>query len=249
MDFTGQHVVITGASSGIGRATAERIAAHGGTVTLIARREAVLAEVCAGVGANASFEVADVGDQEQIIAALDAAAARNGPIDGLFLNAAEIGEFVLSADYSDEAFEATMRVNVLSPFWCARHVMPGMIARGRGAILITGSLGSVRGMAGNAGYCVSKAGARGLAGVLAMEGAPHGVRCNCIIPGFIDTPMLHGAPEEAKQAMARRTPQKRIGKTGEAANVAAFLLSDLASHVTAQTLSIDGGITNTIAIE
>ena len=248
MDFTGQHVVITGASSGIGRATAAQIAAHGGKVTLVARRAEVLDEACREIGANADYVVADVGNKEQALTAMDAAAANNGPIDGLFLNAAEIGEFVLTSDYSDEAFEATMRVNVFSPFWTARHVMPGMIERGKGAILITGSLGSVRGMAGNAGYCVSKAGVWGLAGVLAMEGAPHGVRCNCLIPGFIDTPMLAGAPDEAKAAMAARTPQGRVGKTEEAANVAAFLLSDDASHVTAQTLAVDGGILGTLAI-
>ncbi len=248
MDFTGQHIVITGASSGIGRATAARVAAHGGKVTLIARRANVLEEACQEIGARADYVVADAGDKEQILTAMDAAAANNGPIDGLFLNAAEIGEFVLTSDYSDAAFEATMRVNVLSPFWTARHVMPGMIERGKGAILVTGSLGSARGMAGNAGYCVSKAGVWGLAGVLAMEGAPHGVRCNCLIPGFIDTPMLASAPDEAKAAMAARTPQGRIGKTEEAANVAAFLLSDDASHVTAQTLAVDGGLLGTMAI-
>jgi len=248
MDFTGQHVVITGASSGIGRATAARIASHGGKVTLIARRAEVLEEACREMGANADFVVADAGDKEQILAAMDAAAACSGPIDGLFLNAAEIGEFVLSSDYSDEAFEATMRVNVFSLFWTARHVMPEMIERGKGAILVTGSLGSVRGMAGNAGYCVSKAASWGLAGVLAMEGAPHGVRCNCMIPGFIDTPMLAGAPDEAKAHMAAITPQQRIGKVEEAANVAAFLLSDDASHVTAQTLAVDGGLLGTLAV-
>ena len=248
MDFSGQHVVITGASSGIGRATAAKIAAHGGAVTLIARRGPVLEEACREIGENASYVVADAGDQAQILSAMDNAIERNGPIEGLFLNAAEIGEFVLTTDYTDEAFEATMRVNVFSPFWTARHVMPAMMERGKGAILITGSLGSARGMAGNAGYCVSKAASWGLAGVLAMEAAPHGVRCNCMIPGFIDTPMLAGAPEEAKAAMAARTPQGRIGTTEEAANVAAFLLSDDASHVTAQTLAVDGGVLGTLAI-
>lgn len=248
MDFTGQHVVITGASSGIGRATAEKIARLGGTVTLIARRAEALEKACRAIGGNAGYVTADAGDKDQILGAMDTAAERSGPIDALFLNAAEIGEFVLTSAYSDEAFEATMRVNVFSPFWTARHVLPGMIARGKGAILLTGSLGSARGMAGNAGYCVSKAGLWGLAGVLAAEAAPHGVRCNCMIPGFIDTPMLAGAPEEAKAAMAARTPQGRIGDTSEAANVAAFLLSDDASHVTAQTLAVDGGILGTLAI-
>lgn len=249
MDFTGQHVVITGASSGIGKATAAKIASLGGTVTLIARREGALQVACREIGANAGYVVADAGVKDEILAAMDTAAQRNGPIDGLFLNAAEIGTFTTTPDYPDDAFEATMRVNVFSPFWTIRHVLPAMMKRGRGAILVTGSLGSTRGMVGNTGYCVSKAGAWGLAQAVAMEAAPGGVRCNCMIPGFIDTPMLAEAPDEAKQAMARRTPQKRIGRTEEAANVAAFLLSDDASHVTAQTLNVDGGIANTIAIE
>lgn len=248
MDFTGQHVVITGASSGIGKATAARIAAHGGTVTLMARRAQALNEACEEIGPQASHVAADVGEKDQLIAALDAAKKVNGPIDGLFLNAAQIGEFLLTSDYPDEIFEDVMRVNVTSPFWAVKHVLPGMIERGRGAILITGSLGSARGMAGNAAYCVSKAASWGLAGVVAMEGAAHGVRCNCIIPGFIDTPMLAGAPDEARLAMVGRTPQGRIGKTEEAANVAAFLLSDDASHVTAQTLAVDGGMLGTMAI-
>ena len=248
MDFTGRHIVITGGSSGIGRATAARIAQGGGTVTLIARREAVLKDACAAIGASARFVVAGAGDKAQILGAMDTAAQRDGPIDGLFLNAAEIGQFAITPDYEDAAFEAVMRVNLFSPFWTARHVLPAMIARGSGAILVTGSLGSARGMAGNAGYCISKAAAWGLAGVLAAEGAPHGVRCNCLIPGFIDTPMLAGAPDEAKAAMAARTPQGRIGTVEEAANVAAFLLSDAASHVTGQTLAVDGGILGTMAI-
>jgi len=249
MDFTGQHVVITGASSGIGKATAAKIASLGGRVTLIARRGEVLEEACREIGPNASHVAADAGEREQILAAMDTAIERNGPIDGLFLNAAEIGAFTTTPDYPDEAFEAAMRVNVFSLFWTVRHILPAMMERGKGAILVTGSLGSTRGMVGNTGYCVSKAGAWGLAQAVAMEAAPSGVRCNCMIPGFIDTPMLHGAPEEAKAAMARRTPQKRIGRTEEAANVAAFLLSDDASHVTAQTLAVDGGIMGTIAIE
>ncbi|MEZ5744300.1 MAG: SDR family NAD(P)-dependent oxidoreductase [Sphingomonadaceae bacterium] len=246
MDFTGQHIVITGASSGIGKATAERIAEHGGTVTLVARRAEVLAEVAAGIGTNAGWVAADAGDKAAILGAMDEATAVCGPIDGLFLNAAEIGEFATATGYSDEAFEATMRVNLFSPFWTIRHVLPGMIERGRGAILVTGTLGSLRGMVGNSGYCASKAGAWGLAMDVAMEAAPHGVRCNCLIPGFIDTPMLSGVPGDQKAHMAAITPQGRIGKVEEAANVAAFLLSDDASHVTAQSLAVDGGLLGTL---
>lgn len=248
MDFTGQHVVITGASSGIGRATAARIAAHGGAVTLIARRAEALEAACREIGTGAGYVAADVGDKAQILAAVDAAVARAGPIDGLFLNAAAEGMFALTPDYTDEAFEQVMRVNVFSLFWVLRHVLPAMQARGKGAILITGSLAAERGMVGNLGYLASKHAALGIARAVAMEAAASGVRSNCLNPGFIDTPMLHAVPAEAKANMAARTPQGRVGRAEEAAAVAAFLLSDDASHVTAQSLAVDGGLLGTLAL-
>lgn len=249
MNFTGQHVVVTGASSGIGLATAERIAALGGTVTLIARRGDVLAQACERIGERAGYFAADAGDKAQILGALDSAAERGGPIDGLFLNAATEGMFALTPGYTDEAFEEVMRINVFSLFWTVRHVLPAMIARRKGAILVTGSLGAETGMVGNIGYCTSKHAALGIARTIAMEGAPHGVRCNCIHPGFIDTPMLADVPESFKAQMARRVPQKRVGTPEEAAAVAAFLLSDDASHVTAVSLPVDGGLLGTLMIE
>jgi NAD(P)-dependent dehydrogenase (short-subunit alcohol dehydrogenase family) len=235
MDFTGRHVIITGASSGIGLATARRVATLGGQVTLIARRGDVLSDACQQIGARAAFFTADVGDQAQLIAALDGAIAHHGPVDGLFLNAGA-------------AFESVMRVNVFSLFWAVRHLLPAMTQRGRGAILITGSLASVRGMVGNLGYLASKHAALGIARAIAMEVAPSGVRCNCIHPGFIDTPMLAGVPADFKAKMAARTPQGRVGTADEAANVASFLLSDDASHVTAQELAVDGGLLGTLVM-
>lgn len=248
MDFTGQHVVITGGSTGIGRATAEKIAGAGGKVTLIARRQGPLDEAVAAIGAAAHGISCDVGDKAALIAALGDAVAVHGAIDGLFLNAAAEGMYAMTADYTDEAFEQALRVNVWSPFWALRHVLPAMTARGKGAVLLTGTLGAVRGMAGNMGYCVSKHATLGLARTVAMEVAAQGVRCNCIHPGFIDTPMMNAAPAEAVTAMTARTPQGRIGRPEEAAAVAAFLLSDDASHVTCQELAVDGGVLGTLKI-
>lgn len=248
MDFTGKHVVITGGSTGIGKATAIKIASLAGKVTLIARRAEVLEQAVREIGGAACGIVADVGVKGQIIDAVDTAAERSGPIDGLFLNAATEGMFALTPSYTDEAFEQAMRVNVHSLFWTIRHVLPGMMARGKGAILITGSLASERGMVGNIGYLASKHAALGIARTIAMEAAQNGVRCNCICPGFIDTPLMNSCPEEDKAMMAARTPQHRIGRPEEVAAAAAFLLSDAASHITAQSLAVDGGLLGTLAI-
>jgi NAD(P)-dependent dehydrogenase (short-subunit alcohol dehydrogenase family) len=242
MDFTNRHVVITGASSGIGLATAKKIAALGGRVTLMARRPDVLEAAAREVGANACAIAVDVGHKKEFLAALEKAIAESGPIDGLFLNAASGGIFVPVWEYTDEALENLLLVNVQSPFWAVQHVLPAMMARKQGSILITGSLGSARAMNGNSGYIVSKHATLGLARAVAAEAAASGVRCNCIIPGFIETPMLAAAPDEAKATMARITPQQRLGEPEEVAEVATFLLSDGSRHVTAQSWAVDGGL-------
>ncbi|MFM5925078.1 MAG: SDR family NAD(P)-dependent oxidoreductase [Novosphingobium sp.] len=248
MDFSGKHVVITGASTGIGKAAAARIASGGGRVTLIARRAKLLEDLVRELGASATRIAADVADQAQLVAALDAAVARNGPIDGLFLNAGTGGTFAPLEAYSDENFDSLMAVNMKSPFWAVRHVLPAMKARGCGSILITGSLASERGMPMNAGYVMSKHAVLGLARAAAIEAAPHGVRVNCLLPGFIATPLLDTLPADQMPTLAANVPQGRLGSPEETAEVAAFLLSDAASHVTGQGWAVDGGVLGTLAV-
>jgi NAD(P)-dependent dehydrogenase (short-subunit alcohol dehydrogenase family) len=248
MNFTGQHIVITGGSTGIGAATGGKVVQHGGKVTLIARTEDKLRATAAALGPSARYAAADVGDRSQLIAALDLATQQNGSIDGLFLNAAYGADFAPLLGYPEETFEQALTVNLRSPWWAIQHVAPAMVARGKGAILITGSLASERGMVGNAAYVISKHGLRGLAMTTAAELAGTGVRCNMVVPGFIDTPMLNAVPEEGRAGMAARVPQGRIGSAEECANAAAFLLSDLASHITAQALATDGGMLGILMI-
>ena len=248
MDFDGKHIAVTGASSGIGLAATKMLCERGARVSLIARRKELLDEVCSELGKNAAGFAADVGDKAQLEAAFDAAAAHFGPVEGLFANAGLTGGFTPFTAFDPQVFEDTIRVNLTSVFWAAQKVIPAMIEAGKGTILVTGSMGSKRGMAMNPAYVASKHGVLGLTRAIAVEMAPHGIRANCIIPGFIVTEALERIPEEQKGKIEARVPQRRMGSTEELAEVACFLLSDAASHVTGQDWAVDGGVLESIEV-
>jgi NAD(P)-dependent dehydrogenase (short-subunit alcohol dehydrogenase family) len=248
-DFAGRHIIVTGASSGIGLATAKLLVERGARVSMIARRAEVLDGHVAELGEkSAAAFAADVSNREKLEDAIAAAVRKFGPAYGLFANAGLGGTFAPVADYPLDTFEHVVGINLLGTFWAMRAVLPGMIAAKSGSILVTGSLASERGMAMNSAYVASKHAVLGLSRSVAVEVAPHGVRCNCIIPGFIETPMLEQLPGEAHAVMAAMTPQGRMGTSAEMAKAAAFLLSDEASHITAQSLAVDGGILGTLMV-
>ena len=249
--FENRHILVTGASTGMGRATAALLAKRGAKVSLLARTQANLDSALAEIrdaGGTAEAFAADVSEKPALIAAMDAAEAALGPIDGLYANAGIGGEFAPFTAYTDEMFDKLLKTNVYSAFWAMKRALPGMIERKRGAILVTGSLASERGMAFNPGYVTAKHGILGLSRAAALEVAPHGVRVNCIIPGFIDTPLLANIDHAAAQILNQMVPQGRLGTSEELAEVAVFLLSDAASHVTGQSWAVDGGVLGTLGV-
>jgi NAD(P)-dependent dehydrogenase (short-subunit alcohol dehydrogenase family) len=249
----GRHVLVTGASTGIGRATVSMLARRGAKVFLVARNESRLRDATDAIvreGGAAACAAADVADRGALTRAIDAAERHFGSIDGLFANAGTGGRFSPLGEYDDEVFESVIRTNFTSVFWALKRVMPGMIARKRGSILVTGSLASERGMANNIAYVASKHGVLGLARAAAIEAASHNVRVNCVIPGLIETPMLmqldpNASLETLRALLGKGVPMGRIGTAEELAELACFLLSDRASHITAQSIAVDGGILGT----
>jgi NAD(P)-dependent dehydrogenase (short-subunit alcohol dehydrogenase family) len=248
VDFTGQHIVVTGGSSGIGLVTAKMLAQRGAKVSLIARRAELLDQVTREIGANAAGFPADVGRKIELDLAIDAAEGYFGPITGLFANAGLTGGFTPAVAFDPDVFEETIRVNLISVFWAIQKVLPPMIEAKKGAILVTGSMASKRGMAMNPAYVSSKHGVLGLTRAIAVEMAPHGVRANCIIPGFIRTEALDRIPPEQKGKIEQRIPMRHMGGCEELAEVACFLLSDAASHVTGADWAVDGGVLESIEV-
>jgi NAD(P)-dependent dehydrogenase (short-subunit alcohol dehydrogenase family) len=247
--FDGKVALVTGAASGLGRASARRLSAEGAAVVLIDVNGDAADAVAADLAGDSLVVVADVSDEAAVDGAVARAVDRFGRIDLHHLNAGIFGAFVALPDLSVDEFERVMAVNVRGQFLGLRAAFRQFSAqRSAGSIVVTASIASLTGAADLLPYHTSKHAVVGLVHGAAVYGGPLGIRVNGVAPGIVPTDLFAAAASTSggKNDMERRastTPLRRAGTADEIAGVAAFLLSDDAGYVTGQIVSADGGAT------
>ena len=237
--------IVTGASRGIGRSIAERLAADGRHVVLVSRSEAPLNDLKASIeaaGGAASVTAVDVGDSAAFGAAVEQIAAEHGRLD-ILVNNAGITRDNLLMRMSDEEFDEVIRVNLKSAFVACRAAARPMMKGRFGRIVNISSTSGVVGNSGQANYAAAKAGLIGFTKTLARELGGKGVTANVVAPGFIETDMTAGLPDEIKEGVQKLQAVRRLGAAADIAAAVSYLTSDDAGFVTGQTLCVDGGMT------
>lgn len=252
--FEDKVVLITGGGSGLGQATAIRLAKEGAKLSLVDLNEKGLEETKQKVlqvapNTEVLLITANVAKEEEVQNYVNQTVEKFGKIDGFFNNAGIEGKQNLTEDFGVDEFEKVINVNLNGVFYGLKYVLKVMREQGYGSIVNTASVGGTRGVGNQSGYAASKHGVVGLTRNSAVEYGELGITVNAIAPGAIMTPMVEASlrqldpdnPEEAGKAFVSVNPMKRFGKPEEVANVVAFLLSDEATFVNAAVVNIDGG--------
>lgn len=245
----GKVALITGAGSGIGRATAIRFAAEGAKVVL-GDMSASVFETAALLGPVASACQMDAGKEEDVARLVELALITHGQIDIAFANAGISGGMAGIFDNTVENFTEVLRVNLIGPWLMVKYAGKVMAQAGRGgSIILTASVAGLRSGAGGPAYSASKAGVINLAMVAAQQLSDTNVRVNALCPGLTETGMTKPTFDYAKQKdvmhkVGRLNPLRRGARAEELANVAVFLASDLASYVNGQAIAVDGGLSS-----
>lgn len=241
-------VMVTGAGSGIGRATVAALARSGALVVASGRREQPLRESLdlAGLDHGRGLAVTcDITDEDSVAAIVDTAVSEFGRLDAAVNTAGTFGPTGLVSEASQEDAAAVVATNLMGMWLCLKHQSRAMIEAGGGSIVTTGSVASFQGHSGSPMYAATKHGVVGLTKAGALQLAPYAIRVNAVCPGSTDTPMLRELyPDEGQlTARARRAPLGRIGGPEEVAAAAVWLAGPESSYVTGQALAVDGGVT------
>jgi NAD(P)-dependent dehydrogenase (short-subunit alcohol dehydrogenase family) len=248
-ELTGKTAVITGSTKGIGRAIAEEYAAHGANVVISSRRADACQEVADAINARgqggALACAANISSKPALQALVDTTRKTFGQVDILVCNAASNPHFGSMNTISDEQFRKVLENNILSNHWLIQMVLPEMVARGGGAIVVISSIGGLRGSSAIGAYNISKAADFQLVRNYAVENGQHNVRVNAIAPGLIRTDFARALWEDPANAkrVEFSNPMRRIGEAREVAGAAVFLASAAASYVNGQMIVVDGGTT------
>jgi len=246
--LTNKVAIVTGASSGIGRATALLFAREGAKVVVAARREIELQALVAEIVANGGEAVAvigDVKDESHASALVDAALKQYGGLDVAFNNAGTLGELGTTTNITRASWTDTLETNLTSAFLNAKYQVPDMLARGGGSLIFTSTfVGYTAGMPGVASYAASKAGLIGLTQALAVEYGAQRIRVNALLPGGTNTPMgrIMANTPEAIAFIGGLHALKRIATPEEIAHSALYLASDASSFTTGTAMLVDGGV-------
>jgi NAD(P)-dependent dehydrogenase (short-subunit alcohol dehydrogenase family) len=247
-DLTGKVALVTGSTRGIGLGIAKQFAAHGARVVVSSRKpeacEAAKAEIVKAGGDAFAFPC-NVGYKDQLQALVDASLAQYGEIDVLVCNAAVNPHFGPLATISDEAFDKIMGSNVRSTLWLCNMVIPGMAARGGGAVILLSSIAGLKGTRYLGAYAMSKAADSQLARNLAVEWGAKNIRVNCLAPGIVRTDFakaLYENPALYEMAL-KHYPLGRLGEVDDISGAAVFLAARSGDFLTGQTIVIDGGTT------
>jgi len=247
--LTGKRLIVIGAATGIGRAVAQAFAAEGARIAIADISEAAGRRTADEIGSAADFFTCDVADEKSVRATIDAAAARLGGLDGIVNNAAlqMAGEI---ASFETDRWDALMNVNIRGVFFGAKYTIPHLKAAGGGSIINTSSLAGKRGGPGISAYATSKGAVMAFSTAAALELAPRRIRVNSVCPGFIDTPFnqpaidFMGGRAAQEELVKKMVPLGRQATPEEIAPLYVFLASNESSYLTAQALSVDGGVYN-----
>jgi NAD(P)-dependent dehydrogenase (short-subunit alcohol dehydrogenase family) len=252
--MTGRRAIVTGAGSGIGRASARLFAAEGAAVLAVDRSRDAVEETAAAIraaGGRAVAMAADAGSEADVQALVARAIAEFGGLDAMYANAGISGGDVPLAEQTVELWQEVLRVNLIGPFLAVKHAGAHMVAQGRGAIVCTASVAGLRANAGGNPYSASKAGVVSLVQSAANSFWGTGVRINAVCPGLIETGMTRPIFDHARSAghedkLGQINPLQRYGLPQEIAAMALFLASDESSYVNGQAFPVDGGLTSTL---